>query len=1475
MNWQKVYPILFSFIFLCNSLGFPQERGEYGLPSLIGLDLSSNDRIGFLFSNARVDKDAATAYPLKYFFTTLLVPNDELWVNLSPNLADIEIIGKGINNTDLGRLLLSYDLRLKEDVEELLDVYGDEISDYVVNGGGGGRLRFWIEPGLVKIEVDEGKARIKSAPLEVKVEVKGNKKVEKWIERELIPILEEKVNKGEGYARLRQAYNSMILAQWYKRRKKPGMVFSEYIDTKAKGAGIISDEIWFKASYLEEYVRMYYRGGEDRGIWSSFVVGGIEGEVKQIREMMGNIPEGPDLYVTDRNREIEKEIGKDFKKVQNWYKRRELGIDSGELNRVINKAYKMVNARQIKEIGGEEDVQEIMASHTEINVMHMGYRGKRKGEEVVNRFEVIPWNKDEELIVLRELRDPDLLEKMIDEFKEKLKEGKDVKLVCFLNKDILSNYRQSPELSKSLYILFDLYTQGLDRVILLREGQDWEGKISNKDGVGSILSELPSLALLGQDLILAEGALIRVSERMSVKDLVNGRGKVDRYVSIRGCGLIRFEGERPEIVFYGKKGEGFVSEGGSESEEVVSTERGKVRFREDSLNEIIFALNGEVKEDSYFVIDRDKNGDIVVSPYEEGKSCVLSLDASIVKIDQNGIGPGFIYDEEGVVKDVLLPINDVTWESLPILREILDKEMRSRYYGKKENICKGIKIDGVEEIRLRGVSENEFRDEMEKILSYRGERDLYIWTCPGESGYVLRVQSHRPIVYDKEERGWMLMRVSHISGRIEWIRKKGLGKNRLKKLNIGELIGAIKKAFIPYYPERFSYVRVEHSLPGKGKFSVGTEFLIEKGTGVELWVRSRGVSLTYEGDKLVLKWREGYQIDILRSERVFLGEDLKIVDSIGDAKLMLELGEDGFIRVIRFAALGPMHISQFIQTNSVVVPYGSVKQFKYVKDGKYKLGIVSFVSSSKIVISDVGFYRVTIEKQPRGNKILLDDNFNTTSDLSEAKLEILFRDGRVVLRVCKGCNGSLWTSMSPSMYMRNIVYKESAYASKKQKFPGVSRFYSFAIPDVSPYVVGFGEHVIVDWGYDKALMKLYTDVVKELVNKLREIKGINLSNKESSALVSALIRLDRTEVEMIMAKIDGRVKSYLINYLYDVVTARVKYGDPKVEKYNSMFIGNLIDAKGVCRHTSVLTGAILQRLSEAGFLLGKSYQVYIPSHAFNVYITSMRGLIVFDVAQGKLVPINGFSEELVLGLFRRRCFETIREIYFKFGYKEVLKRAGFKIPNVFEYDVNNNVGTSVGFLRREHIRVKYKDLPQIPMVLRSLLIRDFCSGKWQEGPIPGLLRELYGNKRLVPKENKYTIPEWDNIRDNIARLIRWKSGEIVKEKFITRWGRIKKESGSIDRVFRFLSLLHGYRVYAIAPDLYKWVLGDAAEKFRLLVEKAEKERTEEAIDLLRKAMDDLIWYDRNYMILRFEEDYQEKGGLILSLHSLAILEGKK
>ena len=241
---------------------------------------------------------------VKYFLAAMAIPDKDMWVNLSPYEKD-RIIPDNFGLTLMGRALLSQDYILKEMTSGLMypdrapghdlwsriykeahDKYGttdipldtfnkiwimpDKAEVYEANGTaiiGARHLKVMLESDLVAMshqrDMAESPAPAGGVGMSHQRDMAESPApdVKAVIRAMLLPVLEKEVNEGKNFAPLRQAYQSLILAAWYKRRLKESLLAKVYVD-KSRVAGIDAmdkdgkDEVY--ARYLEVFRKGFY-----------------------------------------------------------------------------------------------------------------------------------------------------------------------------------------------------------------------------------------------------------------------------------------------------------------------------------------------------------------------------------------------------------------------------------------------------------------------------------------------------------------------------------------------------------------------------------------------------------------------------------------------------------------------------------------------------------------------------------------------------------------------------------------------------------------------------------------------------------------------------------------------------------------------------------------------------------------------------------------------------------------------------------------------------------------------------------------------------------------------------------------------------------------------------------------------------------------------------------------------------------------
>ncbi|VAX34960.1 hypothetical protein MNBD_UNCLBAC01-701 [hydrothermal vent metagenome] len=236
---------------------------------------------------------------IKYFMAALTVPEEDMWVNLSPYEND-RIIPQDFGYTAMGRDLLAQDYLLKqitaslmypEDdlggefwdnvyeraferygtteipintfnkiwiVPEAASVYEHENSVFIIDS----RLKIMLEEDYLALEKNLDNERFGTDQIE-QSDVKALSSISSEVVREiLIPAIEKEVNEGETFTQLRQIYNAMIMATWYKQNLKESILGQVYVD-KNKTSGVDVEDKQIKQKIYDQYIEAFKKGVYD------------------------------------------------------------------------------------------------------------------------------------------------------------------------------------------------------------------------------------------------------------------------------------------------------------------------------------------------------------------------------------------------------------------------------------------------------------------------------------------------------------------------------------------------------------------------------------------------------------------------------------------------------------------------------------------------------------------------------------------------------------------------------------------------------------------------------------------------------------------------------------------------------------------------------------------------------------------------------------------------------------------------------------------------------------------------------------------------------------------------------------------------------------------------------------------------------------------------------------------------------------
>ncbi len=227
---------------------------------------------------------------IKYFLASLTIPEKDLWVNLSPYEKD-RIIPNSFGLTVMGRDLLAEDYMLKQITASLIYPEGEigkkfwkRIYEEAYKKFGTTNIpvntfnKVWIIPdkAVVYENAKAGTAYVVESRLKVMLEqdylslqkhqgqhdnmFPTTSDLGSQVVREIvIPELTREVNDNQNFAQLRQVYNSLILATWYKKKIKDSILEQVYADKK-KVAGVNIDDPNEKERIYQQYLKAFKKG---------------------------------------------------------------------------------------------------------------------------------------------------------------------------------------------------------------------------------------------------------------------------------------------------------------------------------------------------------------------------------------------------------------------------------------------------------------------------------------------------------------------------------------------------------------------------------------------------------------------------------------------------------------------------------------------------------------------------------------------------------------------------------------------------------------------------------------------------------------------------------------------------------------------------------------------------------------------------------------------------------------------------------------------------------------------------------------------------------------------------------------------------------------------------------------------------------------------------------------------------------------
>lgn len=255
--------LAFVFVSVFSSIAFSMDPGQftvsapYSLPYLRGIKVDPLNpfKLDFIFDKGDKESflESEQEKLVRYFLAALTIPEEKLWVNLSPYEPD-RIIDEKVAVTDIGQTLLAQDYTLKQlsasltnpDTQTGKAYWGTRVQEQSDD-----LSKIWIVPGDISIVDENNVMFIADAELDVDTES----------QTPCVPLMRQikaDVNNGRNFSELRQMFYSVILAQWFK-RKFSDSLYSFYVD-KEKLSGVDTVDPAFKDHIFDRYVEAFENG---------------------------------------------------------------------------------------------------------------------------------------------------------------------------------------------------------------------------------------------------------------------------------------------------------------------------------------------------------------------------------------------------------------------------------------------------------------------------------------------------------------------------------------------------------------------------------------------------------------------------------------------------------------------------------------------------------------------------------------------------------------------------------------------------------------------------------------------------------------------------------------------------------------------------------------------------------------------------------------------------------------------------------------------------------------------------------------------------------------------------------------------------------------------------------------------------------------------------------------------------------------
>ncbi len=253
------------------------------------------------------------------FMTGLRLPQDKFWANLS-YLEPSRVLDSGIADTITGRVLLYGDLRLKQDIAQLINpavspegaLFWESVKKKAAEMGVPDNVvvlnKVWIEPAEACVYMRKGVPCILRCSLRVcqesPVRAEGTQGgIQEYADRlfttVILPKLNKKVNQDRAYASLRCVYKGLVLAKAYKESAPADLSGTGYCaggqDLRAAGLEYSAAAIYRK--YMKELKKTRscaaQSGDPSSGIvFTNYFMGGVDFRLIKARSVSVSLPSG-------------------------------------------------------------------------------------------------------------------------------------------------------------------------------------------------------------------------------------------------------------------------------------------------------------------------------------------------------------------------------------------------------------------------------------------------------------------------------------------------------------------------------------------------------------------------------------------------------------------------------------------------------------------------------------------------------------------------------------------------------------------------------------------------------------------------------------------------------------------------------------------------------------------------------------------------------------------------------------------------------------------------------------------------------------------------------------------------------------------------------------------------------------------------------------------------------------------------------